>query len=119
MSNYQDLKAVRCDRVDVGAAKNAYAYHRHTGHPSLCPAGSSSNITDVYGRPVSQNTRNGEGVDAACSQSSHFNLKNYLAYENMHRPYVQFYKTDTRCSSDTMGQVPRDRFVKNLYSGNF
>lgn len=118
----QTLKSASESRVRTDHTE-WHSAGRQQGHfYDTCPAGSHDLRSDVYGRPVNQNTLDMRSADcnpyAPHPQSAH----NHIQRENNERPYIAVAAAGMRGAGDFMGKS-RDLIPQDLYGdgtrGNF
>lgn len=116
----QSLKSAEAGRVRTDQSRRLGSQRQNLGEGLMCPAGAGDIFTDVYGRPVSQNTL--PLKDSACSNYTEFSAQRRIGVENSERPYIPVCAAGLRGAAD-FAALGRDVAPKNLYGeggrGNF
>ena len=116
----QSLKSALTQRVRIDQAQRLGSQRQNQGEGLMCPASAGHLGSDVYGRPVSQNTLLLN--DASCSNYTEFPASRRIEVENLERPYLPICAAGLRGASDFMGKG-RDLMPQDLYGdghrGNF
>lgn len=108
----QTLKSSDASRVRTDAAERLAGQRMSQGEGSMCPAGAGDIHTDVYGRPVTQNTLT--LLDASCGMYTKFSAQRRIAVENSERPYLPICAAGLRGAAD-FAAIGRDINPKNVY----
>lgn len=112
MSAIPTLKSAQRGRVDTAYSYKLYSERQQLGHGQFCPAGAQNIHTDVYGRPVNQQTL--DTRNANCGKYLHWgNVEDHLQRENMERPYLPDVAAGLR-GGDLLS-VGRDYMPQNVY----
>lgn len=109
----QSLKSALQSRVSVSQAERMGSQRQNLGEGMMCPAAAGDIRSDIYMRPVSQNTLLLN--DAACSNYTEWSAQRRMMVENVERPQIPMCTAGTN-GGDTMG-VGRPYNPADLYGG--